>query len=72
MFGSISVQFRVPYWPRREADVSLDVSAHSSYVKSPRWPSLTFWRNQYEKGMTFKMWLVFVRLFFKIDCNIVK
>ena len=69
MFGVLNFQLRIPYWPKKETDISFDVTAHLSYVKQPAWPSLTFWQNQYERGAVLRLWLVFVCLVFKIDFN---
>jgi len=69
MFGVLNLQLRIPYWRKKEADISFDITAHHSYVKSPAWPSLTFWQNQHERGGTLRLWLVFARLVFKVDFN---
>ena len=69
MFGVLNLQLRIPCWPKKEVDITFDVAAHPSYVKKPTWPSLTFWQNQYERGATLRLWLVFARLVFKVDFN---
>lgn len=67
MFGVLNLQIRIPYWRKKEADISFDITAHSSYILMPKWPKLTFWQNQHERGATFRLWLLFARLVFKID-----
>lgn len=67
MFGVLNLQLRIPYWRKKEVDITFDITAHSSYRKTPAYPSLTFWQNQYEQGATLRLWLVFARLVFKID-----
>jgi hypothetical protein len=67
MFGVLNLQLRIPYWRKKEMDISFNLTAHPSYLWTPAWPSLTFWKNQYERGATLRLWFGPARLFFKID-----
>lgn len=67
MFGVLNLQLRIPYWRKKEMDITFDINAHASYIKKPAFPSIAFWQNQYERGATLRLWLVFARLVFKVD-----